>query len=48
MKFYKVYLGGSYIADEIEAPSKAEAYDLIGDDAEDYQLLTPAEYDYWF
>ena len=48
MKFYKVYLGGSYVSDVIEAPSMDEAYAMIGDDAEEYQLFTPAEYDHWF
>lgn len=46
MKFYKVYLGGSYIAGVIEADTKEEAYDKLDD--EDFYLLTPCEYDHWF
>lgn len=46
MKFYKLVHGGSYICEEIEAESREEAYKLI--DSEEYYLLTPAEYNYWF
>mgnify|MGYP003296145847 CR=1 FL=1 len=48
MVFYKVLAGGEYISDEVYADDKEAAYEQIGDDAEEYILYTPDEYDHWF